>query len=163
MDSFGSRSPASSEQGGGDTDLDLELRALLKEVGRSFPREYAQATVGRWTVTAESVPTVNPFKTATATDASDHRPPATLSPRALAARWGVCVDKVLNFIRSGELRAFNVASTTSKRPRYRISMAEVERFEQETRATASPVQTPPEAPRRRRDSSRSGPAPKTYF
>ena len=84
-------------------------------------------------------------------------------PRELAARWGVCVDKVLNFIRSGELQAFNVASKTSKRPRYRISISEVERFEQETRAAASPVQTPPEAPRRYRDSTRSGSAPKTYF
>lgn len=84
-------------------------------------------------------------------------------PRELATRWGVCVDKVLNFIRSGELQAFNVASKTSKRPRYRISISEVERFEQETRAAASPVQTPPEAPRRRRDSTRSGSAPKTYF
>jgi len=84
-------------------------------------------------------------------------------PRELATRWGVCVDKVLNFIRSGELQAFNVASKTSKRPRYRISISEVERFELETRAAASPVQTPPEAPRRHRDSTRSGSAPKTYF
>jgi hypothetical protein len=83
-------------------------------------------------------------------------------PRELAARWGVCVDKVLNFIRSGELRAFNVASKTSKRPRYRISVAEVERFEQETRAAASPAQKPPEAPRRW-NAVQATPAPKTYF
>jgi hypothetical protein len=83
-------------------------------------------------------------------------------PRELATRWGVCIDKVLNFIRSGELRAFNVASKISKRPRYRISMAEVERFEQETRAAASPAQTPPEVPRRR-NAVETRPAPKTYF
>ena len=83
-------------------------------------------------------------------------------PRELAARWGVCVDKVLNFIRAGELRAFNLASKTSKRPRYRISVAEVERFEQETRAAAAPAQTPPEAPRRR-NAVQATPAPKTYF
>lgn len=101
---------------------------------------------------------------------ADHQPAARgpkraghFVPRELATRWGVCVDKVLNFIRSGELQAFNVASKTSKRPRYRISISEVERFEQETRAAASPVQTRPEAPRRRRDSARSGSAPKTYF
>jgi hypothetical protein len=86
----------------------------------------------------------------------------TLSPPELAARWHVCVDKVLNFIRSGELPAFNVASTNSKRPRYRISVAEIERFEQQTRAAASPGQKPPEAPRRR-NATHSRPAPKTYF
>ena len=160
MESFGSRPPA-SEQGGEQTDLDAKLGAILQMAGRSFPRGCTQGVVGRWTITDEIGPAA--YRSRTAAVASAHRPPATLSPRALAARWSVCVDKVLNFIRSGELRAFNVASKTSKRPRYRISMSEVERFEQETRAAAVPTRTPPEAPRRRRDSSRNGPAPRTYF
>jgi hypothetical protein len=63
-------------------------------------------------------------------------------PRDLALRWGVCVDKVLNFIRSGELRAFNVASKTSKRPRYRISMAEVTRC-RELAVSAIPAEARP--------------------
>jgi hypothetical protein len=86
-----------------------------------------------------------------------------LVPREVAARWSVCVDKVLNFIRSGELRAFNVAATTSKRPRYRISLLEVTRFEQETRAATPPHSVPTEPAGRRRSPLTRRPAGNNYF
>jgi hypothetical protein len=73
-------------------------------------------------------------------------------PRALAKRWSVCVDKVLMFIRTGELRAFNVASATSSRPRYRISIDEVRRFEEKTRSAAPPHAAGDKTARRRKTS-----------
>lgn len=83
-------------------------------------------------------------------------------PRDLAKRWSVCVDKVLLFIRTGELRAFNVASPTSRRPRYRISIEEVRRFEEQTRS-AAPPSTAKKKTLRRRKSSAATPAPRSYF
>lgn len=57
-------------------------------------------------------------------------PRRCLTPPALAAHWGVKPETVLRFIRSGELRAFNVASRHgSGRPRYRISPDAVIEFE----------------------------------
>jgi len=47
----------------------------------------------------------------------------------LAKHWGVHVDKVLRFIHTGELPAFNAASRQSKLPRYRISLDAVREFE----------------------------------
>ncbi|MEI6257371.1 MAG: hypothetical protein WCQ77_12080 [Planctomycetota bacterium] len=83
-------------------------------------------------------------------------------PRALAKRWHVCVDKVLRFIQTGELRAFNVASQESRRPRYRISMEEVRRFEEQTRS-AAPPQAEKSLPSRRRKSPPAGQSPRSYF
>jgi hypothetical protein len=83
-------------------------------------------------------------------------------PRDLAKRWGVCVDKVLRFIQTGELRAFNVASQESRRPRYRISMEEVRRFEEQTRAAAPPPAMKKE-PHRRRKSPTTTTSARTYF
>jgi hypothetical protein len=88
--------------------------------------------------------------------------PEYFVPRALAKRWSVCVDKVLRFIQTGELRAFNVASRESRRPRYRISVEEVRRFEEQTRAAAPPRAAKGESPRRRK-SSAVGQSPRAYF
>lgn len=52
-----------------------------------------------------------------------------LTPPALAKRWGITPEKVIAFIRRGELRAFDVASPGSKRPRYRILLDAVCEFE----------------------------------
>jgi hypothetical protein len=123
------------------------------------PAEPLSATLE--SVPEPSLPT-SPNPTDHQTAASTPKRSGCFVPRELAARWGVCVDKVLNFIRAGELRAFNLASKTSKRPRYRISVAEVERFEQETRAAASPAQATSETPRRR-NTTQARPAPKAYF
>jgi len=84
-------------------------------------------------------------------------------PRDLALRWGVCVDKVLNFIRSGELRAFNVASRSSRRPQYRILVESVRQFEEQTRAAAIPEAPAPPAHSRRRKRDSATPARRTYF
>jgi hypothetical protein len=88
--------------------------------------------------------------------------PAYFVPRALAKRWHVCVDKVLRFIQTGELRAFNVASKESRRPRYRISMEEVRRFEEQTRSAAPPRAATNTSPRRRKSSSARR-SPRSYF
>ncbi len=53
-----------------------------------------------------------------------------VSPPQLAKEWGVATNKVLGLIKSGELRAINLASTKEKRPRYAIDRTDVEAFEQ---------------------------------
>ena len=67
-----------------------------------------------------------------------------LTPPQYARQLGVDVMKVLRWIRSGELRAFNAAATTSGKPRYLIDLADIVAFEQ-SRAVA-----PPDPPQRRR-------------
>jgi hypothetical protein len=52
-----------------------------------------------------------------------------MTPPEVARRWRVSPDKVVGFIRSGMLRAADLASATSSRPRYRIDMADVLAFE----------------------------------
>jgi len=54
---------------------------------------------------------------------------AKLTPPQLARLWGISPDKVLNWIRSGELRAINVAATPGGRPRYLIDRTDVQAFE----------------------------------
>lgn len=50
--------------------------------------------------------------------ASDSR---YLSPPQVAKRFGVDVKKIIGWIRSGELRAVNLANSMSSRPRWKIS------------------------------------------
>lgn len=64
----------------------------------------------------------------------------TTTPAILAERWGVKIDKVHGFIRSGELVAINVASSDSSRPRWRIPLEAVRQFEQ--RRSAKPAVIP---------------------
>lgn len=72
---------------------------------------------------------------------------ASLTPKAVAARLGVGVGKVLGWIRRGQLRALDVASEPGpgKRHRWRITPADLAAFE-EQRATghlpAPPVKLP---------------------
>jgi hypothetical protein len=47
----------------------------------------------------------------------------------VARLWGVSTHKVLHFIRTGELRAINLAASRSNRPRYMIDRDDLERFE----------------------------------
>lgn len=44
-----------------------------------------------------------------------------LTPPAIARLLGISQDKVLGWIRSGELRAVDVADRASRAPRYRIA------------------------------------------
>ena len=52
----------------------------------------------------------------------------TMTPPKLAKLWGVTPEKVINWIRSGELPAFNAAENPAGRPRYRISREDMETF-----------------------------------
>lgn len=73
--------------------------------------------------------------------------PAAMTPPEVARRWKVSPDKVLAFIRAGELQAFNISSKPSGRPRYRILMDEVIAFEQRRTVRQRPR---PRQQRRRR-------------
>lgn len=64
-------------------------------------------------------------------------PPRRFVPADVADRFGVGLNKVLAWIRSGELRAVNVAASLNGRPRWRIDLADVLAFEQ--RRSAKPV------------------------
>ena len=69
-----------------------------------------------------------------------------ISPNALAKRLSIDVHKVLGWIRSGELRAHNLAEHTSGRPRWKILPDALDAFlaaRQSTPATAP-------APRKRK-------------
>ena len=73
-----------------------------------------------------------------------------ITPPQLAKRWGVAPDKVLALIHSGELVAVNLAiNPRGKRARWRVSLTEVERFE-EARSSKPPA---PKTRRRRRTPS----------
>jgi hypothetical protein len=62
----------------------------------------------------------------------------------LARLWGISPEKVISWIRRGELRAVNVASRLGGRPRWLIDPKDVEDFERRRTATAAP------RPRRRK-------------
>lgn len=79
----------------------------------------------------------------------------TTAPQ-LAKRWKINVDKVLGFIRSGELRSLNLAKDRNGRPRYKILLSDVQKFE-ESRQTKPAIQQPR---RRRRRRTAAG---KDYF
>lgn len=70
-----------------------------------------------------------------------------LSPPAVARRLAVKADKVVRWIKSGELPAINVAERPIGRPRYRIAEVDLQDFLRRRSAT------PPTKPvrRRRRD------------
>jgi hypothetical protein len=63
------------------------------------------------------------------------------TPPQVAKMWGCDVLKILRVIRTGELRAINVASPgRNQRPRYLIDVADLEDFERRRE-----VQPPPKA------------------
>jgi hypothetical protein len=68
-------------------------------------------------------------------------------PPELARRWGVSDDKVIRFIKSGELEAIDLSTERNKRPRYAVSREAVESFE--LRRQVSPA---PKPQRRKRQS-----------
>ena len=68
-----------------------------------------------------------------------------LTPPQIAERYGVDPQKIISWIRRGELRALNVAAVTGGRPRYRISPADLAIFE-----ASRSVQPPAPRVRRRR-------------
>ena len=74
-----------------------------------------------------------------------------MTPPELAARWGVAPEKILHFIRSGELQAIDVALVRGGKPRYLIDVDAIADFEAR-RAVTAPLPTP----RRRRKPTTSG-------
>ncbi|MBM4069106.1 MAG: DNA-binding protein [Planctomycetes bacterium] len=78
------------------------------------------------------------------------------TPPKFAKLLGVDADKILAFIRTGQLAAVNLAVNPQGKPRYRIALADAERFLQ-SRAT-----TPPAAKPRRRRRTIAAPV-KEYF
>ena len=52
----------------------------------------------------------------------------SLTPPQVARRLGVNPDKVLRWIRSGELSAVNVTTKPGGRPKYRIAAADLDTF-----------------------------------
>ena len=52
-----------------------------------------------------------------------------LTAPQVAKLWGVSTHKVLHFIRTGELKACNLAANTSNRPRFAIDVADIASFE----------------------------------
>ncbi len=111
---------------------------------------------------AVDVPRPAPVVATGSLGAEPRATPDYFVPRALARRWSVCVDKVLRFIQTGELRAFNVASKESRRPRYRISIEEVRRFEEQTRSAAPPPVVKASSSRPRKTRAK-GQSTRTYF
>ena len=85
-----------------------------------------------------------------------------LSPSEVAAMWGVAHDKVLEFIKTGELAAFNVASKRSSRPQFRVTLAAVKAF-QERRSGRDPARSAPPVTPRRTSSKKPQPSNREYF
>jgi hypothetical protein len=52
------------------------------------------------------------------------------TPPEVARRYGVATSKVINWIRTGELSALNLAHRGCTRPRYSIPAEALERFEE---------------------------------
>lgn len=63
----------------------------------------------------------------------------TLTPPQLAQRYGVKVTKVLTWIATGQLRALNVATKVTGRPRWRITPEAIDAFETSRTAQAQPA------------------------
>ena len=71
----------------------------------------------------------------------------TFKPKEIAEKYSVSVDKVIAWIRRGELDAFDVGTNPgSQKPRYRISESALEAFE--LRRSVAPL--PTRQPRRRK-------------
>jgi len=62
----------------------------------------------------------------------------TWTPPELAREWGISPDKILTWIRSGELRAVNIATTQLGRPRYQIDAEAIESFKRNRASRPAP-------------------------
>jgi hypothetical protein len=71
-----------------------------------------------------------------------------VTPPQLAKEWGLAPEKILTWIKTGQLQAINVATSPGGRPRFLIDRADVAAFEL-TRTVVTPP-TPRSRPRRRK-------------
>ncbi|MBI3861140.1 MAG: hypothetical protein HY290_04510 [Planctomycetia bacterium] len=66
------------------------------------------------------------------------RAKAKINPPEIAKRWGISPSKVFAWIRTGQLRAINVATTTTGRSRYAIDLTDLAEFELRRQAVPPP-------------------------
>jgi hypothetical protein len=52
-----------------------------------------------------------------------------LTPPQVAKQWGCSTNKVLRFIRTGQLKAIDLTAKRGNRPRYAIDLADIAAFE----------------------------------
>lgn len=57
-----------------------------------------------------------------------------LTPPQVARQWGISPEKVVGWIRSGELRAIDASKLRGHRPRYLIDVADLAEFEKRREA-----------------------------
>ena len=72
-----------------------------------------------------------------------------LTPPQVAKRYGVSEEKVIGWVRRGELRAINLAARRTGRPRWKIAFADLMAFE--SGRSAVPVQRASRPRRKRSD------------
>ena len=77
-----------------------------------------------------------------------HPGPRKLTVPQLSRQWGVSQNKILQFVKRGELRAMNLASHGSTRPRYAIDIDDIAAFERARQVVVDGGEVA--APRRRR-------------
>ena len=65
-----------------------------------------------------------------------------ITPPMLARRWGIANEKVLGWIRSGELNAIDAAAVRGGRPRYLIDESDIAEFERKRSVTVTPTRAP---------------------
>ncbi len=70
-----------------------------------------------------------------------------LTPPQLAKRWGISPEKVIAWIKRGELAAIDVSATRGGRPRYRIDETDIADFEQSRRVVTELPRPSPRKPR----------------
>lgn len=84
------------------------------------------------------------------------------NPAQVAEMWGVSHDKILEFIKTGELEAFNVASKKSRRPQFKIPIAALQAFQQR-RSGRDPARSLPAPASRRTARKPASPPTREYF
>jgi len=62
-------------------------------------------------------------------DRTDLMRKAKLTPPEVAKLWGISSDKVLSWIKAGELRAIDASTRRGGRPRYLIGVDDIAQFE----------------------------------
>ncbi len=121
------------------TDWLYELRRLLSAIGRI---DLIPAPQGTFPSATDALPRETPSSSETDLNQSpkhsdigskeqsqnrlENKP--SLTPPEVAKLLGVNPDKIRNWIRSGDLKAINIAKSLSGRPRYVVDRDELERF-----------------------------------
>lgn len=78
-------------------------------------------------------PSMEPSSTTNSRDALAAAGRTKLTPPEIARRWGIKSQKVLAWIRSGELRAINAAERPEGRARYLVDVEDLAAFERRRR------------------------------